>query len=36
MTAARTGGRDIDILNGPIGRGILRLAVPIALTQMLQ
>lgn len=28
--------KDIDILHGPIGRGLFRLAVPIALTQMLQ
>ena len=34
MTAARK--PEIDILRGPIGRGLLRLAVPIALTQMLQ
>ena len=34
MTAAKT--RDIDILRGPIGRGLFRLAVPIALTQMLK
>ncbi len=36
MTAAKPRGRDIDILHGPIGRGLFRLAVPIALTQMLQ
>ncbi len=36
MTAAKPRGRDIDILRGPIGRGLFRLAVPIALTQMLQ
>ena len=36
MTAAKTRGPDIDILHGPIGRGLLRLAIPIALTQMLQ
>lgn len=36
MTAAKTRGRDIDILHGFIGRGLFRLAVPIALTQMLQ
>ena len=36
MTAAKLRGRDIDILRGPIGRGLFRLAVPIALTQILQ
>ena len=32
----KTGRADIDILHGPIGRGLFRLAVPIALTQILQ
>ena len=32
----KTKRADIDILHGPIGRGLFRLAVPIALTQMLQ
>ena len=36
MTAAKTRSSEIDILRGPIGRGLLRLAVPLALTQMLQ
>lgn len=36
MTAAKIRRPDIDILHGPIGRGLFRLAVPIALTQMLQ
>ena len=36
MAAARTGKREVDILRGSIGRGLFRLAVPIALTQMLQ
>jgi len=36
MTAAKIRRPDIDILHGPIGRGLLWLAVPIALTQMLQ
>lgn len=35
-TANNTRSTEIDIIHGPIGRGVLRLAVPIALTQMLQ
>ena len=33
---ARTKTRDLDIIRGPIGRGLFYLAVPLALTQMLQ
>ena len=36
MAGTKLRGKDIDILSGPIGRGLLRLAIPIALTQMLQ